>query len=191
MLSDHRREVERWAARRRERQELALAYGQFLAKLVPWDWFINPISFRDDWRKAHRPLESQLTVHQQALIPGMRQRKRDRYGWHPSPPLGPPCPDEGLSYIAESFADMQREAGRPIGWMIAEEFGRLGGRFHCHALVVGVSGLRRDFWWLEAFRRFGRTRIEAFDRDRGAVFYAAKYAAKELGALHFGGTLAG
>ena len=188
MLSDRRREVEKWAARRRERRGLALAYGQFIAELAPWDWFINPISFRDDWRKAHRH-PGLLNMYQRPLFTGMRARKKTaRYGELLSPPTGPPCPDEGLHYITAFFGDVQKQSGLPIGWMVAEEFGRLGGRYHCHALMVGVSGLRREFWWHEAFRRFGRTRIEPFDPRRGAAFYAAKYAGKALGALHFGGT---
>jgi hypothetical protein len=120
------------------------------ASLAPWDWFINPFSFRTE-----------------------------------------PAPDAAITRIEEFFGPVQRQAPLPLGWLIAEEFGRLGGRFHCHALVTGVGELRRDFWWREAFRRFGRTRIEPFDAKRGAAFYASKYAAKQLGALHFGGTLAG
>ena len=78
-----------------------------------------------------------------------------------------------------------------MGWVIAEEFGALGGRWHCHGLVSGVSGLSRKFWWAEAHRRFGRTRIEPFDAERAGAFYAAKYAAKALGKIHFGGILSG
>jgi hypothetical protein len=58
-------------------------------------------------------------------------------------------------------------------------------------LVVGVADLQRVEWWQKAFERFGRTAILPFDPERGAAFYTAKYAAKELGAVHFGGTLAG
>jgi hypothetical protein len=47
-----------------------------------------------------------------------------------------------------------------IGWVIAEEFGRLGGRWHVHVLVKGVQQLRRKKWWKRAFIRFGRSRIE-------------------------------
>lgn len=49
---------------------------------------------------------------------------------------------------------------------------------------------RRDHW-LEAFRRFGYTRIEPFDPARGAASYAAKCAGRSLGEIHLGGTLAG
>jgi hypothetical protein len=51
-------------------------------------------------------------------------------------------------------------ATRAIGWVIAEEFGRLGGRWHVHLLVRGVTHLRRRRWWRRAFKRFGRARIE-------------------------------
>lgn len=101
------------------------------------------------------------------------------------------CPDRAMERIEEWLADIEAHAGKPVGWVIAEEFGGLGGRWHCHGLIHGTARLRRDFWWAEAFRRFGRTRIEPFDPARGAAFYAAKYAAKALGKIHFGGTLAG
>jgi hypothetical protein len=47
-----------------------------------------------------------------------------------------------------------------IGWVIAEEFGRLGGRWHVHLLIRGATQLRRAKWWRRAFIRFGRARIE-------------------------------
>src|SRR5215472_4531007 len=138
----------KWKDGRRERGKLALVFGEFIAGLVPWSWFVNPISFRDDWRNAHRR-------------PDWLSRKS-----------GPPYPDEVLAYMKEFLGDVEKQAGHPIGWVIAEEFGRLGGRFHCHALVTGVGELRRDFWWQEAFRRFGRTRIDPFDPGWGAAHYA-------------------
>lgn len=100
-------------------------------------------------------------------------------------------PDAGISQIGQWLCAVERMAGRPIAYMLAEEFGRHGGRWHCHLLVTGVSHLRRDFWWREAYRRFGRARIEPFNPARGAAFYTAKYAAKSLGALHFGGEFEG
>src|SRR5262249_10368694 len=47
-----------------------------------------------------------------------------------------------------------------IGWVIAEELGRAGGRWHVHILINGVQKLRRKRWWRRAFVRFGRSRIE-------------------------------
>jgi len=100
--------------------------------------------------------------------------------------------DLAVARIEEWLADIQGAVGgKQIGWMMAEEFGRLGGRYHCHLLVTGVVNQRRNFWWREAFRRFGRTEIDPFDPQQAAAFYAAKYAAKQLGLIHFGGTLAG
>ena len=106
-------------------------------------------------------------------------------------PNGLTAPDAMLARLGEYFALVQRATSKPVGWVIAEEFGSLGGRYHCHALVTGVADQYRKFWWAEAFRRFGITRIEPFDRERAATFYAAKYASKQLGGLHFGGILAG
>lgn len=100
-------------------------------------------------------------------------------------------PDQGVSRIREYLEDLQRSTGKPVGWVLAEEFGGLGGRYHCHLLITGVGRLWRRFWWSEGLRRFGRTTIEPFDRERGAAFYTAKYAAKALGEIHFGGTLKG
>jgi hypothetical protein len=134
------------------RADLPEAFGNFLAGLAPWSWFVNPITFRGD----------------------------------------APCSDSAMKGIGEWLADLQAFAGgSQVGWVIGEEFGALGGRWHCHGLICGVSRLSRRFWWAEAYRRFGRTRIEPFDPAQAGAFYAAKYAAKALGKIHFGGTLAG
>jgi hypothetical protein len=155
MLIDHRLEQERWARERRERRKMPGAFGKFIAGLALWDWFVNPLSFRDQTNK------------------------------------GPPAPERALSQINEYLLLVQRDVGQPIGWVIAEEAGRLGGRYHCHVLVTGVKRLSRDFWGREANRRFGYTRIERFNPARGAAYYAAKYEGRRSGQIHFGGTLAG
>lgn len=156
VLADRKWAQEWWAARRRQKAALPLAFGAFIAGLAQWDWFLNPLSFRDEHTGD-----------------------------------GPPVRDLALNRIEEYLALIERHAAIPIGYMIAEEFGSLGGRFHCHGLLAGVAHLPRKFWWAEAFRRFGYTRIVPFDPARGAAFYAAKYAAKQLGEIHFGGTLKG
>src|SRR6266478_2979629 len=100
--------------------------------------------------------------------------------------------DLAIARIQEWLADIQAQVGgRQIGWILAEEFGRIGGRYHCHMLVTGVGKERRKFWWSEAFRRFGRSEIRPFDPRKAAAFYAAKYAAKQLGEIQFGGLLSG
>src|ERR1700730_520093 len=100
--------------------------------------------------------------------------------------------DLAIARIEEWLADIQAAVcGKQIGWILAEEFGRIGGRYHCHMLVTGVGKERRTFWWNEAFRRFGRSEIRPFDPRKAAAFYAAKYAAKQLGQIQFGGLPAG
>ena len=58
------------------------------------------------------------------------------------------------------YFHLRSVATAAIGWVVAEEFGRLGGRWHVHLLVKGVLKLRRKKWWKRAFVRFGRSRIE-------------------------------
>src|SRR5215472_817072 len=114
MLQDHGREVERSAKRRQQRAVLPSAFGEFIAGIAPWDWWVT-LTFRDEV-----------------------------------------VPDQGLAKILEYLGDVQRNTGRPVGWVLAEEFGGWGGRFHCHLLITGVGRLYRCFWWSEGFRRFGR-----------------------------------
>ncbi len=147
MLVDHQKKVERWAARRQQRRILPAAFGEFLAGLADWDWFLT-LTFRE-------PASALASV----------------------------------TAIAEWFGCIEQQASHLVGWVMAEEFGLFGGRFHCHGLVAGVRELERGFWWAEAFRRFGRSRIEPCDSRRAAAFYSAKYAAKQLGNIHFGGWL--
>jgi len=134
--------------------------------------------------------------HQRAMLPevyGDFITKLAQWDWWVTITFRDLLPrDLAVARIEEWLADIQRAVGgKQIGWVLAEEFGRLGGRFHCHLLVTGVRTQRRTFWWSEAFRRFGRTDIAPFNPEKAAAYYAAKYAAKQLGYIHFGGTLAG
>jgi hypothetical protein len=186
MLADHGREMESWALKCRQRRELPKAFGEFIAHLCAWDWFLT-ITFRDRRRDWEWRPETQRNFWS-----GQRRRVAYRRVLSESSSLvSPPTHEEAMHGLWSYFEEIQREARHPIAWMVAEEFGRTNGRFHCHGLASEVKHLSRRFWWAEAFRLFGRTEIKPFDPERGAAFYAAKYAAKQLGAIHFGGTLAG
>ena len=200
LLPDRAGDVERKQRDFERRQVLATTYGDWIANLLgPWDWFINPITFRDRHPDLERnpntgePRQYRATgrVGQLKLYAADPQLK----GWKPdfrgcrNP--APPVLDKALAEIKDFLCELQEAAEQPIRWMIAEELGGIGGRYHCHGLVAGVGHLRRDEWWKRAFERFGRTRISPFDPKLGGAFYAAKYAAKQLGALHFGGAAPG
>src|SRR5579872_3736283 len=147
-LRDHAELQETRDRERARRVMLPRVWGEFLAGLAPWSWFVT-ITFKNHAYKGAAPARDFALSR--------------TYGW---------------------LADLQGAAGGlQIGWVLAEEFGRLGGRWHCHLLICGVSHLHRRFWWSEAFRRFGITRIEPFNHKRGAAFYTAKYAAKALGEI--------
>ncbi len=66
--------------------------------------------------------------------------------------------EDPLAFL--QFYEIREVATASIGWVIAEEFGRAGGRWHVHLLVRGVQHIRRKKWWKRAFVRFGRNRIE-------------------------------
>jgi hypothetical protein len=168
-LVDHKSQVE-WAARDRNRRKtIAGDYGSFIADLAPWDWFLNPITFRDPLMCPQCPFASsnldRLTLH----IEGAHKHPFDPRSLRPTTKGAPPR-DLALDWLQTWFTDLEQLAGQRIGWMLAEEFGRQGGRWHCHGLVTGVAHLRRSDVWRDAFNRFGRTRIEPFDRERGGLF---------------------
>ena len=196
LLPDRAGHVERIQRDFERRQILAAAFGDWVANSQgPWDWFINPISFRNRHpdldqnpktgnARRYRSVERIGSVKIYVADPQLKAWKPDFRG---RIDRGPPVPDKALAEIKDFLFDLQEAAEKPIRWMIAEEFGKSGGRYHCHVLVAGVAHLRRDTCWEKAFERFGRTNISPFDPKLGGAFYAAKYAAKQLGGLHFGG----
>lgn len=198
MLPDRIRDVEQKQVDYKCRQDLAAAFGDWIAhSLGSWDWLVNPISFRDrhpalerdpkTGEPRHYPIKKRIgPVRVFVDDPRLKSWKPDFRG-RQSP--GPPVPDRALVEIKDWLFQVQEAAGNPIRWMVAEEFGSIAGRYHCHALVAGVAHLQREVWWQKAFEQFGRTKISPFDAEKGGAFYAAKYAAKKLGALHFGGPL--
>ncbi|SRR5579864_4542301 len=197
MLQEHRTEIERLGTLARDRRELPKAFGNFIAGLAEWHWFINPITFRD-LRRELEPREIRIrstdgirSFCEQDPRLTIWQPSWRKQAWRWARQFGPPVPSVAFAKLKEFLAELEACAGRPLGWVIGEEFGAIGGRYHCHALISGIGHLRRDEWWQKAYDRFGRTRIEPFDPQRAAAYYTAKYAAKQLGGLHFGGTLAG
>jgi len=77
--------------------------------------------------------------------------------------------------------DIEKAAGRPIGWFRGDEFGSQGGRFHMHALMLNTRDLVRMQWLNEWNDRAGWARILPFDPTKGAAFYCSKYVTKEIG----------
>ena len=192
MLVDHRLQQERWAREYRQRRKLPRDLGKFIASFPGWDWFVtvtlrNRKAQRDEtWERGKLRRKANVTICKPdpQLVryePSSRYSRVDR----------PPTPYVALWWIKDWLTDVERAAGKPIGWVIAEEFGRWGGRWHCHILITGVLHLCRRKLLLEACRRFGYTSIEPYDPGRGAAYYVAKYSGRTLGEIHFGGTLAG
>ena len=187
MLPDHRRQQELSASAARRQRQVVPIYGDFIATLRIWVWFLT-ITLRDRQSATARMAEGALVkTRYQCCDPDPRiaDWMPTRHGLRQHDPT---C-DAMRTQIAEFFGDLQRAAGTDAAWIIAEDFGR-GNRFHCHAVVDGVEDLDIDHWRAEASRRFGISRIEPYDPMRGGARYLAKNGLRETGNLHFGGTLA-
>ena len=99
----------------------------------------------------------------------------------------PPKRDGALREVKKFLRDIERVAGRGIRWVIAEDYGKLGRRLHFHILIGGVKHLRRKYWWLVAFERFGRCWLRDFKSAQGGAEYTAKNGLSDNGQFHFGG----
>jgi hypothetical protein len=77
-----------------------------------------------------------------------------------------------------------RGIGEPT-WVSCREYQKDRGVPHYHALIGGVSHLRRDDAWSWWFSRYGIARILPYDRSMGAGFYLCKYVTKEMGDIRF------
>jgi hypothetical protein len=149
MLADRRRLVERAAAAlKRLCADDLTEYGDFIARLLPSDWFVT-ITFRDT--RPNSPPQSK--------------------------PIGP-FRRRAIARLRSFMEEMESEAGQPIGWIFVEGFGDNGGRLHLHGLIAGVVDLDRKTWRHVAFRRFGRTTVCSYRPHRGADHYVAKHLMK-------------
>jgi len=119
LLPDRADDVERKQRDLVRRQSLATAFGDWIAKsLGPWDWFMNPITFRD----RHPDLERNPKIGEprnyratssigpiKLFVPDPRLK-----GWKPdfrgrcNP--GPPVPDKALAEIKDFLLDLQEAA---------------------------------------------------------------------------------
>ena len=201
MLLDRARSADKSAREKLARKEVVYQYGNFLASLIPSGGWWMTITIAD------RSQTSRMRRHGKRTLRGKVKRHyrdcRIRYGqpdvkikaWRPASKLNTPWTPFTHKILAEVrlFMEMlEQSVGAPIGYIIAEEIGELNGRWHLHLLISGVtSDIRRKIWWSAAFQIWGRTRIDSYDPKRAAAFYAAKYAAKKLGAIHLCGTLRG
>jgi ribonuclease HI len=94
-----------------------------------------------------------------------------------------------LSSVKKFLAEIEQDAHRAIGWVVAEVRGESGGRRHFHGLVWRVRELDRKRWWRVAFERFGRSQIVLYDDSLPGADYVGTNGLGDDGNLHFGGGL--
>jgi hypothetical protein len=200
MLLDRARTADKSERDKLTRKQVVFSYGNFLASLIQYGWWVT-ITLRD----PNQPFKARR--HGKRTLRGkIRRHYRDchiRYGqpdgriksWRPASKLHRPYSPftyEILSEVQLFMELLEASVGAPIGYIIAEEIGELNGRWHLHLLISGVDpDIRRKIWWSAAFQIWGRARVDIYDPQKAAAFYAAKYAAKQLGAIHLCGMLRG
>jgi hypothetical protein len=118
------------------RRMLAVEFGNWIAYFLGlWDWFINPITFRDRHhglqctsKPGDAPHDSWIGSAGTIKLFAPDSRLKD---W--KPPFrgrrdpGPPVPEQALAEIKDFLSEIQEAADWPIRTMIAEEFGGAGG----------------------------------------------------------------
>lgn len=125
-----------------------------------WDWFAT-LTFRD------------------------RTREEQARGWTRA----------GWAYTTKACDAWLKHLGevkglQDIHWLRAREMQADRGVSHWHALVGGVSELRRmdevDWWYGKGY---GFARVLPYEHEKGASFYLCKYVTKELGDVQFSPSL--
>ena len=139
------------------------AWGEWLLREWTWCVFFSG-TFRD--RVAGGPVY---------LRPQIQR------GWTrlPSPKHHPSAaPYIGPGYAFNCWQAFVGEIGERVGhaphWLVAEERGPVGGRFHLHGLLGGCEGLRRDA--ITGLWSYGWAWVEPVTEQR--AMYVVKYAVK-------------
>jgi hypothetical protein len=100
-----------------------------------------------------------------------------------------PTPETARERIKQLLADLEAEAGQPIGWVIVEARGRMNNRLHYHLLVSGVDGLDIKRWTRITRDRFGQTAIKNYNASHWQEEYLAENALAPGGSVDFGGAI--
>ncbi len=104
------------------------------------------------------------------------------YPWQrgfPTGGAGRPSPDYAHHLFGRLVSHLERELGSTPDYVVADQYGALGGRFHQHWILAG-NGLdaypRREIWeWLK--QRAGWSRVVPF--ERGAAYYISRYIGRD------------
>lgn len=172
------------------RQELMQAWGNWMTeignRIGGWDWYAT-LTFRDpcdprrpNWTKPGWSYTGFAWIDFQQYL-GLG------FG------LLQPLPEGALTKKGtirrdlglKDAQELMDTATAGIKWVRGRELQRERDVSHFHALISGVSNMRRDEAWAWWFKRYGLARILPYDVTRGAGYYLCKYVTKELGEIEF------
>lgn len=89
--------------------------------------------------------------------------------------------------VRRFLAELETAARQKITFVVAWEYGEVGGHLHCHALISGVGHMDVSRWVRKANARFGHAHIELFDPKKGGAYYLVQNGSSDGGELEFGG----
>lgn len=104
------------------------------------------------------------------------------YPWQRGFPTGGggrPSPDYAHHVFDRMVSHLERELDSALDYIVADQYGALGGRFHQH-WILAATGLdtypRTEIWkWLK--QRAGWSRVVPF--ERGAAYYISRYIGRD------------
>jgi len=87
-------------------------------------------------------------------------------------------PDRARRTFTAWIRCLEQEAEMPLFWFVGFEDGPLNGRLHMHCLVGNTRDLPANY--IAKKWKHGFSRIDLYEKDRGATHYITKYVVKEM-----------
>lgn len=104
------------------------------------------------------------------------------YPWQRGFPIngsGRPHPDFAHNLFSAFTSHLEAEIGHYIDYVVADQFGSIGGRFHQHCLLSapGLDKYSRNAIWQWLHDRAGWSRI--LPSEKGAAYYISRYIGRD------------
>ncbi len=87
------------------------------------------------------------------------------------------------------YKQLVGETKKDVQYVRFEEWQRLRGVPHYHALMLNVKHVRRVKWNDRWAALAGWARVQKYDSNRGAAYYVSKYVVKDMGNIRFSDSL--
>jgi hypothetical protein len=104
------------------------------------------------------------------------------YPWRRGFPIsgnGRPHPDFAHNFFTRLVNHLESDLRTRVDYVVADQFGEIGGRFHQHAILAacGLDRYSRTELWKWVREKAGWNRMLPF--ERGAAFYISRYIGRD------------